>query len=125
MEFADLWRRLTGRGARTGPDEAADPWRSPEGARLLGHLHRANPDLAAEVERGRERRGEPAPAPEPGPAAAPEPGGPLHAHEVTPDDAAWMRRMAHAHFADDAVVTLPSGRTVSGAEVRRWVQEQG
>lgn len=50
---------------------------------------------------------------------------PMHAWEVTPADAALIRAMAGAHFADGATVTLPSGRTITGAEMRRWVAEQG
>lgn len=46
---------------------------------------------------------------------------PLHAHEITPDDAAMIRMMAGAHFAPDAVVTLPSGKTITGAEMQRWI----
>lgn len=46
--------------------------------------------------------------------------GPLHAYEVTQNDAALIRAMARACFADDAIMTLPSGRTVTGAEMRRW-----
>lgn len=46
---------------------------------------------------------------------------PLHAHEITADDAALIRMMAGAQFGLDALVTLPSGRTISGAEMRRWL----
>lgn len=50
--------------------------------------------------------------------------GPLHAHEITPNDAALIHMMAGAHFADSATVTLPSGKTITGAEMRRWVEDQ-
>lgn len=50
---------------------------------------------------------------------------PLHAHEVSRNDAALIRLMAGADFGDDAQVTLPSGRTISGAEMRRWIEAQG
>ncbi len=53
--------------------------------------------------------------------ATQHPTGPLHAHEVTSDDAALMRMMAGAHFGPDATVILPSGRTVTGAEMQRWI----
>jgi hypothetical protein len=47
----------------------------------------------------------------------------LHAYEITPDDAALIRAMAGAHFGDSFVLTLPSGKTVTGAEMRRWTEE--
>lgn len=46
----------------------------------------------------------------------------LHAHEVTPDDAAMIRTMAKAHFGPNATVTLPSGRTITGDEMQRWIE---
>jgi len=49
---------------------------------------------------------------------------PLHAHEVTADDAAMIRMMSGAHFGDSAAVTLPSGKTITGAEMRRWIEAQ-
>lgn len=49
---------------------------------------------------------------------------PLHAHEITPVDAALIRMMAGAHFGDGATVALPSGKTITGTEMRRWVQTQ-
>lgn len=49
---------------------------------------------------------------------------PLHAHEMSPNDAALIRMMAGAHFADDVQVTLPSGKTISGSEMRRWIEAQ-
>lgn len=54
-----------------------------------------------------------------------EPDDVLHAHEITPDDAALIRAMAGAHFGPDAVVTLPSGKTITGAEMQRWTREGG
>lgn len=47
---------------------------------------------------------------------------PLHAHEITPNDAAFMRMMAGATFGPDARVTLPSGKTITGTEMQQWVQ---
>jgi hypothetical protein len=48
----------------------------------------------------------------------------LHAYEITPDDAAMIRAMAGARFGPDAKVTLPSGKTVTGAEMQRWLDTQ-
>lgn len=53
-----------------------------------------------------------------------EPTGPLHAHEITPDDAALIRAMAGAHFGDGFTLTLPSGKTITGAEMRCWTEEE-
>ena len=52
---------------------------------------------------------------------------PLHAHEITTNDAVMIRMMAGASFGPDAMVTLPSGRTITGAEMQRWLdaQEEG
>jgi hypothetical protein len=79
--------------------------------------------LLAEVERGRQRRERQTEleriAAERRPPRPPEP---LHAHEVTPADAAVIRMMAGAHFGPAATVTLPSGKTVTGAEMQRWVE---
>jgi len=54
-------------------------------------------------------------------AHIPADSGPLHAHEVTPDDAALIRVMAGARFGPDARVTLPSGRTITGTEMQQWL----
>lgn len=92
----------------------------------LGHLREVNPALYEELERGAARRlrdefgvggqrGE----------ATREPVGkpsPLHAHEVTADDAAFIRMLAESDFDDAFIVELPSGNVVNGAELRRWVQ---
>jgi hypothetical protein len=87
--------------------------------------------LLDEVERGRQRRERLAAgaaerlaeleriAAERRPPRAP---GPLHAHEVTPADAALIRMMSSAHFGPDAVVTLPSGKAITGAEMQRWIE---
>lgn len=48
--------------------------------------------------------------------------GPLHAHELSAADAAMIRMLAGAKFGPEATVTLPSGRTVTGAEMARWVE---
>lgn len=67
------------------------------------------------------------PAMMPAPVAAVLPAGPtpLHAHEITPDDAAFMRMMAGARFGPDATVVLPSGKTITGAEMARWLEAPG
>jgi hypothetical protein len=44
---------------------------------------------------------------------------PLHAHEITADDAALIRMMAGAHFRGDV-----TGKTITGAEMQRWVESQ-
>ena len=46
----------------------------------------------------------------------------LHAYEVTPNDAVFIRMMAGACFGPDATVTLPSGKTITGAEMQRWIE---
>lgn len=56
-----------------------------------------------------------------GPDAEP---GPLHAHELTADDAAFMRMMRGAAFGDDVTVVLPSGIRITGTEMRRWTGDE-
>lgn len=93
-------------------------------ARLL----MANPSLFLELERGerhelerrREHREHREPEIERYGDNGTKPTTPLHAHEITPEDAAMINMMAGAHFGDDAKITLPSGRTITGAEMRRW-----
>jgi hypothetical protein len=46
----------------------------------------------------------------------------LHAFEVTEADAAVIRMLAGAKFGPEASVVLPSGKTVTGAEMARWVE---
>lgn len=46
---------------------------------------------------------------------------PLHAHEITDADAALIRMMAGATFGPDVTITLPSGRTITGAEMQLWL----
>jgi hypothetical protein len=48
---------------------------------------------------------------------------PMHAHEITPDDAAFIRMMAGAAFGPDVQVTLPSGKTITGSEMALWISE--
>jgi hypothetical protein len=48
----------------------------------------------------------------------------LHAYEVTPADAAMIRMLAGARFGADVTVTLPSGRTITGVEMQRWLDAQ-
>jgi hypothetical protein len=45
--------------------------------------------------------------------------------EVTAEDAALIRAIAEATFPPGARVTLPSGRTISGAEMQRWITQNG
>ncbi len=35
-----------------------------------------------------------------------------------------IRMMAGANFGDGATVTLPSGKTITGAEMRKWIEAQ-
>lgn len=49
---------------------------------------------------------------------------PLHAYEVSASDAAVMRMMAGASFGPSATVTLPSGRTITGSEMQKWIEAQ-
>lgn len=84
----------------------------------------ANPGLFLELERGerrREQREHREPEMERNGDNGSEPTAPLHAHEITPNDAALINMMAGANFGPDARITLPSGRTITGAEMRRWV----
>lgn len=49
--------------------------------------------------------------------------GSLDGYQVTVADAALMRAMVDARFAPDDTITLPSGKTVTGAAMRRWLSE--
>ncbi|TDB90879.1 hypothetical protein E1264_03370 [Actinomadura sp. KC216] len=48
---------------------------------------------------------------------------PLHAYQVTPEDASFFRKMKGkwSYGNEIEAVTLPSGRVISGAEMKRWV----
>lgn len=46
---------------------------------------------------------------------------PLHAYEITPDDAALIRMMVGSKWGPGATLTLPSGRTITGDEMQRWL----
>lgn len=46
----------------------------------------------------------------------------LHAYEVTSDDAALIRMMDGARFGPDATIKLPSGKTITGDEMQRWLE---
>lgn len=48
----------------------------------------------------------------------------LHAHEITPNDAAVIRMMGGSQWGDDATLTLPSGKTITGTEMRRWAETE-
>lgn len=50
-----------------------------------------------------------------------EPSDILHAHEITPADVDVIRMMAGASFGPDVAVTLPSGKTITGSEMQRWI----
>jgi hypothetical protein len=50
---------------------------------------------------------------------------PLHAYELSADDAALLNALAGSYWAPTATLMLPSGRVVSGDEIARWVQSQG
>lgn len=100
--------------------------RSPMELYLEGGGDLSNPRVAAllaEAERGWNRRdtGDANRAERTPPSAT----GPLHAHEVTPADAALIRMMHRAHFGPDATVTLPSGRTITGTEMQQWIDANG
>ena len=47
--------------------------------------------------------------------------GPLHAHELSPDDAAFIRMITGARCTISTGLTLPSGRYVTGEELYKWV----
>lgn len=49
---------------------------------------------------------------------------PLHAHEITADDAALLRMLAGATFGPDATIGLPSGKSITGAEMARWLANE-
>lgn len=51
-----------------------------------------------------------------------EAAGSLHAHELSPDDAALLRALFDngVEFGHKATITLPSGREVTSEEMRRW-----
>jgi hypothetical protein len=129
----DLLRRLGFRRAK--PDDQSEPPSPPGVARQLSpiELYEASgrpladaPLVTQEIlrlaeESHRNRRCGPQPEDD---FDVPEPQGPLHAHHITPDDAALMRRMAGASFGPTSTVTLPSGRTVTGAEMQRWLDSQ-
>ena len=48
----------------------------------------------------------------------------MHAYEITPDDAAFLWMMAGATFGPNATVVMPSGKTITGAEMARWLEAQ-
>lgn len=93
-----------------------DHWDSPEGAALRAHMAAPNPALAAELERVLDRdNADEADAEDFLPTF-------LHAHKVTANDAARIRMMAGTSFSKSETVTLPSGNTVTGAEMRIWLE---
>ena len=61
--------------------------------------------LADEIERGMRRRDQ----------------GGLHAHELSPNDAALLDMLTGANCTFGEGITLPSGRFVTGEEMYRWV----
>jgi len=48
---------------------------------------------------------------------------PAEVTDLTPNDAAYLRMIASAPFAPGQVIALPSGRTVTGAQLARWLAE--
>jgi hypothetical protein len=48
----------------------------------------------------------------------------MHAYEITPNDAAFLRMMAGATFGPESTVVIPSGKTITGAEMARWLKAQ-
>ncbi|WP_160051082.1 hypothetical protein [Nocardiopsis sp. FR26] len=131
-----FWRKSKSKSKRknapVSADTHRDPWDSDLGRELLDRMYTSNRELAAEVDRGRERQRNASAVDSPKEKRnAPEnrgPGAPvsgsLHAHEITPDDAALIRMLVGAHFGDDATVILPSGKATTGAEMRRWIEAQ-
>lgn len=112
------------------PEPAKQREMDPE---LLSRMFEVNPLLAAEVVRGQERRerdfeldrAEREYHRKRGVFALESPTEfePLHAHEVTANDAALMRMLRGATFGPDAKVQLPSGKWVTGDEMARWVED--
>ncbi|MGW8954663.1 hypothetical protein [Streptomyces sp. NPDC055709] len=110
-------RRLESGVPLPSPDPAAGP---------AGDLHNrvrptlrekaaSRPNLRAllnEIDRGRERSQD----------RSTEATDVLHAHEITAADAAMIRMMAGATFEPGFALTLPSGRTITGAEIARWIE---
>ena len=132
VNLAEAWPRMPEpdrtpiRGGR--PLSPREP-RSPMELYLEGGGDLSNPRVAAllaEAERGwnRRLRAEAVAGREPDPVNE-TPAGPLHGYEITPADAALIRMMHCAHFGPDATVTLPSGRTITGAEVQQWIDANG
>lgn len=82
--------------------------------------------ILAEADRSAGRR-QPRPADEldvdePAAPATPMDDRPLHAHEITTDDAALIRALNGAVVGPDATFVLPSGRAITGAEMRQWLR---
>ncbi len=103
-----IWRRRP----RPSPSERqADPITAPR-AQVTSPGSDA---LFDEVERGRARRQA---------STGREAADVVHGYEVTQADAAMLRMMAGARFGPDAKVTLPSGKTITGSEMQRWLEAQ-
>jgi hypothetical protein len=100
-----LWHERTDRPAPDQPSETD----------LIAYAraHVTSPGAHAlldEVERGRARKTVPS--------------GELHAFAVSPDDAAFIRVMGGPHFPPSVSLTLPSGKAITGAEMRLWAENQ-
>lgn len=123
----------------TEPDRSADDGKAGHeaavNAQLMDILRKqaaTNPRIAAlteQVENIQRRRAERMAqlAPNATPPQQQEPPRPqaidaLHGHQITRSDAAMIRMLAGASFGPDATVTLPSGITVTGTEMQRWVE---
>lgn len=135
IQFGDAWLRAGWLARRRYQRQTVKPARSTEAGHspstdfaeeTLGRLA-GNGPLAAALYRsymeGQERRSR---EPEPDDADTLEPleTSPLHAHEITPDDAALIRALSGAQVGPNSTVTLPSGKTITGAEMRRWIDNQ-
>lgn len=136
IQFGDAWFRAGWLARRryqrqVAAPQAPDPAENAEDTpgpdlaeetlgRLAGNGPRAA-ELYQSYMEGKRRRDREAPE-DLHPRAEPSP---LHAHKITPDDAALIRMMSGAHFGDAATVVMPSGKTITGAEMRRWVDSQG
>lgn len=135
IQFGDAWFRAGWLARRRYQRQGGNP-SVPEGGErapstdlaeeTLGRLAGNGPHAAAlyrSYMEGKERRTR-GPELEGAGTAEPLEPSPLHAHEITPDDAALIRMMSGAQFADSSTVTLPSGKTITGAEMRRWIDNQ-
>lgn len=133
IQFGDAWFRAGWLARRRYQRQAAAPTESEDAEpsppndlaeETLGRLAGNGPHAAAlyrSYMEGKNRRNREPELDDLDSVEPPEPS-PLHAHEITPDDAALIRALSGATFGGN--VTLPSGKTISGAEMQRWVDDQ-